>query len=114
VHSAGRRRKRRPHEGVLDLYAEAPDPSRPVVCFDESPIQLIGEVRAPIPRRQGQLERHDCEYKRNGTANLFVFLEVHRPLAQGQGHRQPHCARLRRVLQSGFETLGWAYSGGQL
>ena len=36
-------------EDVLDLYAEAPDPNRPVVCFDESPIQLIGEVRAPTP-----------------------------------------------------------------
>jgi hypothetical protein len=30
-------------EDVLDLYAEAPDPDRPVVCFDESPVQLIGE-----------------------------------------------------------------------
>src|SRR4051812_33237466 len=34
-------------EDVLDLYAEAPDPKRPVVCFDESPTQLIGEVRQP-------------------------------------------------------------------
>jgi len=66
-------------EDVLDLYAEAPDPSRPVVCFDESPTQLIGEVRQPIPAKPGQLERYDCEYKRNGTANLFVFLDVHRP-----------------------------------
>jgi len=38
-------------EDVLDLYAEAPDPQRPVVCFDESPVQLIGEVREPIPAR---------------------------------------------------------------
>ena len=66
-------------EDVLDLYAEAPDPKRPVVCFDESPTQLIGEVRQPIPAEPGQLERYDCEYKRNGTANLFVFLDVHRP-----------------------------------
>lgn len=65
-------------EDVLDLYAEAPDPKRPVVCFDESPTQLIGEVRQPIPARPGKLERYDCEYKRNGTANLFVFLDVHR------------------------------------
>jgi DDE superfamily endonuclease len=36
-------------EDVLDLYAEAPDPKRPVVCFDESPMQLIGETRQPIP-----------------------------------------------------------------
>jgi transposase len=66
-------------EDVLDLYAEAPDPKRPVVCFDESPTQLIGEVRKPIPAAPGQIERYDCEYKRNGTANLFIFLDVHRP-----------------------------------
>ena len=66
-------------EDVLDLYAEAPDPKHPVVCFDESPTQLIGEVREPIRARRGQIERYDCEYKRNGTANLFVFLDVHRP-----------------------------------
>ena len=40
-------------EDVLDLYAEAPDPKRPVVCFDESPVQLIGETRQPIPARPG-------------------------------------------------------------
>src|SRR5215831_10119611 len=65
-------------EDVLDLYAEAPDPKRPVVCFDESTTQLIGEVRQPIPAEPGQLERYDCEYKRNGTANLFVFFDIHR------------------------------------
>ena len=66
-------------EDVLGLYAEAPDPKRPVVCFDESPIQLIGEVRQPIPAKPGQIERYDCEYRRNGTANLFVFLDVNHP-----------------------------------
>src|SRR5467141_1659814 len=66
-------------EDVLDLYAEAPDPKRPVVCFDESPVQLIGEVRQPIPAQPGQLERYDYEYRRNGTVNLFVVLDVHRP-----------------------------------
>ena len=44
-------------ENVLDLYAEAPDPKRPVVCFDESPIQLIGEVRQPIAAAPGRIER---------------------------------------------------------
>jgi len=66
-------------EDVLDLYAEAPNPQRPVICFDESPTQLIGEVREPIPAKPGQLERYDCEYRRNGTVNLFVFLDAHRP-----------------------------------
>src|SRR5712675_568010 len=78
VHSTGGCRICRPHGDVLDLYAEAPDPKRPVVCFDESPTQLIGEVRQPIPAEPGQIERYDCEYRRNGTANLFVFLDAHR------------------------------------
>jgi transposase len=66
-------------EGVLDLYAETPDPKRPVVCFDETPTQLIGEVRLPIPAAPGQPEHYDYEYKRNGTVNLFVFLDAHGP-----------------------------------
>ena len=66
-------------EDVLDLYAQAPDPKQPVICFDESPTQLIGEVRPPIPAQPGRGERYDCEYRRNGTVNLFVFLDTQRP-----------------------------------
>jgi hypothetical protein len=66
-------------EDVLDLYAEQADSSHPVVYFDENPTQLIGEVREPIPVAPGQLERYDCEYRGNGTANLFVFLDPHQP-----------------------------------
>ena len=73
-------------EDVLDLYAEKPDPKHPVVCFDESPTQLIGEVRQPLPAAPRQPERYDCEYRRNGTANLFVFLDAHR--GRGRAHRQ--------------------------
>jgi len=86
-------------EDVLDLYAETPDPKRPVVCFDESPTQLIGEVRQPIPAKPGQLERYDCEYRRNGTVNLFVFLDAHRPwrkvkLTESRAARDfAHCMR---------------------
>jgi hypothetical protein len=66
-------------EDVLDLYAEVPDPKRPVVCFDESPTQLIGEVRRPIPSAPGQARRFDYEYRRAGTVNLFVLVDAHRP-----------------------------------
>jgi hypothetical protein len=66
-------------EDMLNLYAQAPDPKRPVVCFDESPTQLIGEVRQPIRAAPGQRERYDYEYQRNGTVNLFIFLDAHRP-----------------------------------
>ena len=65
-------------EDVLDLYAEARDPARPLVCFDETPVQLIGEVRQPVPAQPGQRERYDYEYRRNGTANLFVTFDPHR------------------------------------
>jgi transposase len=66
-------------EDVLELYAEAPDESRPVVCFDETPRQLIGEARVPIAPKPGRRARFDYEYVRNGTANVFMFLDAHRP-----------------------------------
>ena len=66
-------------EDVLDLYSEAPDPRRPVVCFGETPVQLIGETRIPWPTQPGKPARIDYEYRRNGTANLFVVLDAHRP-----------------------------------
>ncbi len=71
-------------EDVLDLYAEQPDPKRPVVCFDESPTQLIGEARQPIPAAPGRLERFDYEYRRNGAVNLS---SSSMPIALGAGSR---------------------------
>jgi transposase len=62
-------------EDVLDLYAEPYDPLRPVVCFDERPVQLVDETRVPIPPAPGRRERFDYEYRRCGTANVFVILE---------------------------------------
>ena len=66
-------------EDVLDLYAEDADPDKPVVCFDETPVQQIGETRVPLPAEPGRPSRIDYEYRRNGTANLFVFLNAHEP-----------------------------------
>jgi transposase len=66
-------------EDVLDLYAEIPDRRIPVVCFDETPRQLIEEARVPVKARPGKRARYDYEYVRNGTANVFMFLDVHRP-----------------------------------
>jgi hypothetical protein len=60
-------------EDVLELYDHAADRYCPVVCFDERPIQLIGEVRQPIPPAPGQRRRVDYQYRREGTANLFIF-----------------------------------------
>ncbi|MBL8168505.1 MAG: IS630 family transposase [Acidobacteria bacterium] len=62
-------------EDVLDLYHEPYDPKRPKVCFDEKSKQLIAETRSPIRAAPGRVERYDFEYKRQGTANLFLFCE---------------------------------------
>lgn len=66
-------------EDVLDLYADEADPDRPVVCFDETPVQLIGETRTPLPPKPGQPALYDYEYRRNGTANIFMMVDAHRP-----------------------------------
>src|ERR1700746_2569742 len=52
-------------EDVLDLYAEAPDPERPLVCSNKTPARLTGEVPQPIPPEPGKRERYDYEYRRN-------------------------------------------------
>jgi transposase len=65
-------------EDVLALYAERPDPRRPVVCFDETPRQLIGEERVPVKAEPGKRRRYDYEYVRNGTANVFMFVDANR------------------------------------
>ena len=60
-------------EDVLEVYHRPHDPARPMVCLDETSKQLIAETRAPIPAKPGRTARHDYEYERNGTANLFMM-----------------------------------------
>jgi len=62
-------------EKVLEVYKRPLDPKHPVVCMDESPKQLIGETRVPIPASPGQPERHDYEYQRFGMCNIFITCE---------------------------------------
>jgi len=62
-------------EDILDLYEEAYDPQRPVICVDERPCQLIDDVVTPIPMKPGNPKKEDHEYKRNGTCNVFIACE---------------------------------------
>jgi hypothetical protein len=78
-------------EDVLDLYAEAPDPKRPVICFDESPTQLIGEVRPPILAEPGQLERYDCARLAVPAADFYFGNSV-----GGAGAASEQWGRLRQ------------------
>ncbi len=64
-------------EDILDLYAEPPDPTRPLVCFDEKSYQLLSEVQPPEPCAPGRPRREDAEYRREGTCNLFLTFAPH-------------------------------------
>ena len=88
-------------EDVLETYEKAYDPTCPVVCMDEQPVQLVGETRVPIPATKDHPERIDYEYERKGTASLFMFAE---PLS---GFRQA-TARTRRT------KVDWAHEVAHL
>lgn len=62
-------------EDILHLYKLPFDEKRPVVCFDELPVQLLGEVAVPLPMTAGQPKRVDYEYERGGTCSLLVAFE---------------------------------------
>jgi DDE superfamily endonuclease len=84
-------------EDVLEVYAEPYDPRRPKVNFDETSKQLIKETRRPLPAQPGQPLRCDYEYERNGTRNLFLFVE---PQA---GWRHVHVTEHRTARDFAYE-----------
>ena len=73
-------------EDVLDVYELPYNPRHPVVCMDEKPYQLLGEVREPLPMKPGNDRKTDSEYIRNGTCSIFAFIE---PLG-GKHHVSVH------------------------
>lgn len=66
-------------EEVLETYARPYDPAHPVLCMDEQPVQLVKEIRQPVPATKTHARRVDYEYERAGTASIFMFAE---PLAR--------------------------------
>jgi len=62
-------------EHILTLYQQSYNPDRPLICFDEKSVQLLAQIRAVLAPQPGQPRRQDHEYKRQGTRNLFVFVE---------------------------------------
>lgn len=62
-------------ERVLDIYEQPYDPKKPVVCFDERPCQLLGDVMRPMAMKPGNCQREDYHYERNGTCVVLMALE---------------------------------------
>ena len=91
-------------EDVLDLYAEPHNPERPVVCFDETSTQLLADVREPLLAKPGRPRREDCEYRREGTRNLFRACE---PLA---GWRHVDVTE-RRTKEDFAHQMRWRWMG---
>lgn len=91
-------------EDVLDLYGEKPDKLRPVVCFDETPRQLIGESRVPVPPKPGRPARFDYEYVRNGTANVFMFVDAHRSWRHAKVTERRACADFAECMRDLVDT----------
>lgn len=86
---------------LLDLYAEAYDPKRPVICTDEKSKQLVANKHAPLPVRARRGERYDYEYQRNGTRNIFVAVEPKagwRTAVVTRRRKKPDFARFVRDL----------------
>ena len=62
-------------EAILKLYQQPYNPKRPLLCFDEKSVQLLAHIAQVLGMKAGQAARQDYEYKRNGTRNLFLFVE---------------------------------------
>jgi hypothetical protein len=91
-------------ESVLHLYNLPSDEKRSLICFDERPVQLLGEVVAPLPMKAGKTKRFDYEYEREGTAVLLVAFE---PLTgkrivetSRQRTKADYCRFMQRVADS--------------
>jgi DDE superfamily endonuclease len=59
-------------EDILEVYRRPRDADQPLVCLDEASKQLLAETREPLPLQCGRPAQIDYEYRRNGTANLFM------------------------------------------
>ncbi len=62
-------------ERILWLYALSYQSDYPVICFDERPCQLLGEVVAPLPMKPGAVRKEHATYERNGTCALLAAIE---------------------------------------
>ena len=60
-------------EAVLEVYQRPEDTRFPVVAMDERPVQLLENLRSPMPMTPGRIARIDYEYKRKGTVSAFLF-----------------------------------------
>jgi hypothetical protein len=91
-------------EDVLEVYHRPHDPECPLVCLDEASKQLIAETRTPIEAKPGRPARYDHEYRRNGTANLFMLFAPLEGWRHVEVTDQRTAADFARVLKALSDT----------
>lgn len=92
-------------ERVLYLYSLPYDPAYPVVCFDERPCMLLGEVIAPLPIKEGKVRKEHCTYERYGSCALLAAIE---PLT-GNRLGQVHARRTKKEYTLFCQALAAKY-----
>ena len=92
-------------EKVLDIYERPYDPKRPVICFDERPCQLLGDVMMPMSMKPGSPQRQDYHYERKGTCVVLMALEPKKCHRFSEGREQ----RTRKDYAQFIKTLSGQY-----
>jgi DDE superfamily endonuclease len=62
-------------EDILWLYEQPYDPLSPVVCFDEQPCFLIGDLLEPLAAASGRIRKEHYAYERHGSCALLAAIE---------------------------------------
>lgn len=89
----------------MALYALPYDEAYPVICFDERPCFLIGDILLPRPMRKGEIEKQHYEYDKLGSCALLAAIE---PLT-GRRFGQVHQRRTKREFMLFCQALAAAY-----
>lgn len=92
-------------EKILWLYAQPHDPLYPVVCLDERPCFLIGDVVEPLAMQTGQVRKEHYAYAKLGSCTLFAAIE---PLT-GNRLAQVHRQRTKREFALFCQAVAAAY-----
>ena len=89
-------------EALLALYAKSYNPLEPVVCFDERPCFLIGDIVSPLPAQAGKPRKAHYAYQKLGACAVLAAIE---PLT---GRRLAHVRPQRRKIE--FAHFMWELS----
>ena len=92
-------------EQILWLYQQKYDPLYPVICFDERPCFLIGNIIEPIALQSGKVSREHYGYEKNGSCALLAAIEP----KTGKRIAQVHHQRTKLEYTLFFQALALAY-----